>query len=70
MRDRPATGSVGVLYRQPAGVGNAQRYQLAGRALLGAEVREEDQSAALAWRAGWWLVVLVGTWWQRVPAAR
>jgi hypothetical protein len=34
------------------------------------EVREKDQPAALAWRAQWWLVVLVDGGGQQMPAAR
>jgi len=46
--------------REPQGTGGKAQ-PTAGRVLLvsrGVEVREEDQMAALASQAGWWLVVL------------
>jgi hypothetical protein len=61
-RGRPAAGSVGVLYRRPTGAWGTERHQLAGRLLLGAEVREEDQSATFTRWAGWWLIC----WWAPV----
>lgn len=59
-----------MLYRRPTGVWGLERHQLAGRLLLGADVREEDQSATLTRCAKWWLVVQVDPCREDVPAAR
>jgi hypothetical protein len=67
---RSVAGSVGgALPAADRALGTGEA-SVSGRLLLGADVREEDQSATLARWDGWWLVVQVDPCWERVPAAR
>jgi hypothetical protein len=50
--------------------GGSSAQLTAGRGSGGGEVRNEDHTAALTRRAGWWLIVPVDSRGQQMPATR